>query len=248
MLKIATLTLFPALFETYGGEGLFAKAAESGIVELETLDIRDFALDKHRTADDIPYGGGAGMVMKPEPIVRAVESIENGYAGAEKLIMSPRGKLFTQAEAERLSEAERLIVICGRYKGIDGRVPDIIGAREVSIGDYVLSSGELAALAVIDAIVRLIPGYLGDLDSAETDSHSGPNRLLSPPEFTRPREFRGHRVPEILLSGNHSAIDEWKRRQSLRLTFERRPEIIDKTELSREEIAYIEALNGREEN
>ncbi len=241
-MKIATLTLFPLLFEAFGGEGLFAKAVESGIVELKTLDIRDFAEDKHRTADDIPFGGGAGMVMKPEPIVRAVESLGEEYLSAEKIIVSPRGHQFDQCEAERLSQIDRLIVICGRYKGIDGRIPEILGAREVSIGDYVLSSGEIAALAIIDAVVRLIPGYLGDLDSAETDSHSGPNRLLSAPEYTRPREYMGHRVPEILLSGNHAAIEQWKHRQSLMLTLERRPEIIERAELSREDIAYIEAL------
>lgn len=245
-MKIATLTLFPSLFEAYGGEGLFAKAVESGIVELKALDIRDFAEDRHRTADDIPFGGGAGMVMKPEPIVRAVESLGEEFLAAEKIIVSPRGRRFDQSEAERLSEHDRFIVICGRYKGIDGRVPDILGAREVSIGDYVLSSGEIAALAIIDAVVRLIPGFLGDMDSAETDSHSGPNRLLSAPEYTRPREFMGHRVPEILLSGNHAAIEQWKHRQSLRLTLERRPEIIEKATLSKEDIAYIEAIkNGK---
>ncbi len=241
-MRIATLTLFPSLFEAYIGEGLFAKAVESRIIELDIIDIRDFAKDKHRTADDIPFGGGAGMVMKPEPIVFAAESLYEEFSRAEKIIVSPRGQLFDQREAERLSELESLVVICGRYKGIDGRIPDMLGAREVSLGDYVLGSGEIAAMAIIDAIARLIPGYLGDLDSAETDSHSGPNRLLSAPEYTRPREFRGHRVPEILLSGNHSAIENWKRRQSLRLTLERRPEILRDADLTQEDIAYLEAL------
>lgn len=243
-MRIAALTLFPSLFEAYAEEGLFAKAVESGIVELTALDIRDFAMDKHRTADDIPYGGGAGMVMKPEPIVRAAESLGDRYADAEKLIMSPRGYAFDQREAERLSQRENLIVICGRYKGIDGRITDILGAKEISIGDYVLGAGEIAALAIIDAVARLIPGYLGDFDSAESDSHSGPNRLLSAPEYTRPREFRGHRVPEVLLSGNHAAIENWKRRQSLRLTLERRPEILENADLSAEDIAYVEALRS----
>lgn len=238
------MTLFPALLEAYRREGLFAKAVDAGLVDLQISDIRDFARDKHRTADDIPFGGGAGMVMKPDPIVGAAENLGDEFADAEKIILSPRGRLFDQIEAERMSKMQSLVVICGRYKGIDGRIPEIIGAREVSIGDYVLGAGEIAALAVIDAVVRLIPGYLGDLDSAETDSHSGRDRLLSPPEFTRPREFLGHRVPEILLTGNHAAIEEWKRRQSLRITLERRPELLENVDLTDEEIAYIQALRS----
>ncbi len=243
-MRIAAFTLFPALFDTYRSEGIFAKAVNAGLVELNALDIRDFTVDKHRNADDIPYGGGAGMVMKPEPIVRGVESLGAEFEGAERIIVSPRGERFTQAGAERLSEAPSLIVICGRYKGIDGRVPEILNAREVSIGDYILGAGEIAALAIIDAIVRLIPGFLGDLDSAEFDSHSGPGRLLSPPEYTRPAEFRGYKVPDVLLSGNHGAIEKWKRRQSIGITNRLRPDILEKAELTAEEMAFIEILKN----
>jgi len=240
--RITVFTLFPGLFEGYRSEGLFAKAIEAGLVELNTVDIRDFSADKHRTADDIPYGGGPGMIMKVEPVVRAVESLGENYNDAERIILSPRGTPFNQTEAERLSSCPALILICGRYKGIDARVAEILDAKEVSIGDYVLGAGEIAALAIIDSVVRLIPGYLGDLDSAGSDSYSGPDRLLSPPEYTRPAEFRGHSVPEILLSGNHAAIAKWKRRQSLKLTLERRPELFEKANLTEEEKEYIETI------
>ena len=242
-MRIAVATLFPGLFELYGHEGLFARGRERGLVDLEVVDIRRFAPDKHNTADDIPYGGGAGMVMKPGPIIRAVESLNSYIGDGERIVLSPRGKLFTQVEAEELSRRDSFTLICGRYKGIDQRAVEILGAREVSVGDYVLGCGEIAALSIIDSVVRLIPDYLGDMDSAETDSLSGRDRLLSAPEYTRPREIMGHRVPEVLLTGNHGAIDNWKRRQSLLLTLERRPDLLEKVELTDEERAYLEALS-----
>lgn len=246
-MRIYAVTLFPALFEIYRKEGLFAKAVENGLVELKTIDIREYTADKHRTADDIPFGGGAGMVMKPEPIVRAVESLGEDLSKTERILVGARGVLFNQEIAENLATKESLTFICGRYKGIDERVVDILGAKEISVGDYILNAGEIAALAIIDAIVRLIPGFLGDLDSAESDSHSGNDRILSAPEFTRPREFMGYSVPEILLTGNHSAIEKWKRRMSLRITAERRPELLRKTKLTPEERAYIESILNKEE-
>lgn len=241
-MRIAVVSLFSGLFEAYSKESLFEKAVERGIVSLVPVDIRDFTSDKHRTADDIPFGGGAGMVMKPEPVVRAVESLGADFDAGRRIIVSPRGRLFSQEIAEKMSELDCMTIICGRYKGIDGRVGDILDAEEISIGDYVLGSGEVAGLAIIDAVVRLLPGFLGDIDSAETDSHSIPGRLLSAPEFTRPREFRGHRVPEILLSGNHEAIAQWKRRRSLEITFARNSELLEKLELTDEERAFVESL------
>jgi len=247
-MRIAVVTLFPALFEIYRNEGLFAKAEQSGLVRLTAIDIRDFTTDKHRTADDILFGGGAGMVMKPEPVVRAVESLGEVFAKSDVIVASARGALFNQEMAERLSSLDTMTIVCGRYKGIDARVVEILGATEISVGDYVLGAGEIAALAIIDAVVRLIPGFLGDLDSAESDSHSGADRLLSAPEFTRPREFRGHSVPEILLTGNHSAIENWRRRISLQLTAERRPDLLRKAKLTPEEMAYIESILNEQGN
>lgn len=236
------MSLFSGLFKAYSNESLFKKAAEKGIVDLEMIDIRDFTTDKHKTADDIPFGGGSGMVMKPEPVVEAVESLGEDYLRGKKVIVSPRGKLFEQENAEQFSNLEYLTIICGRYKGLDARVGEILDAEEVSIGNFVVGSGEIAALAVVDAVVRLLPGYLGDLESAETDSHSIPGRLLSAPEYTRPREFRGYRVPEILLSGNHAVIENWKRRKSLEITLRNHPGALGNVELPRDEQAFIESL------
>ena len=241
-MRIAVVSLFPGLFEGYAREGLFSKAVEAGLISASVVDIRDFAADRHRTADDEPFGGGCGMVMKPEPVVRAVESLGDDFSDAKRIVVSPRGRLFSQALAEQWSELSGLTVICGRYKGIDARVTEILGAEEVSIGDYVLGAGEIAALAIIDSVVRLIPGYLGDIESAETDSHSIRGRLLSAPEYTRPREFRGYRVPEILLSGDHAAIDAWKKRRSLEVTFKKRPELLENADLTAEERALVESL------
>ncbi|MCK5833665.1 tRNA (guanosine(37)-N1)-methyltransferase TrmD [bacterium] len=241
-MRIAIVSLFSGLFKAYSNESLFKKAAEKGIVDLEMIDIRDFTTDKHKTADDIPFGGGSGMVMKPEPVVEAVESLGEDYLRGKKVIVSPRGKLFEQENAEQFSNLEYLTIICGRYKGLDARVGEILDAEEVSIGNFVVGSGEIAALAVVDAVVRLLPGYLGDLESAETDSHSIPGRLLSAPEYTRPREFRGYRVPEILLSGNHAVIENWKRRKSLEITLRNHPGALGNVELPRDEQAFIESL------
>lgn len=248
MINIATASLFPGVFEAYCREGLFAKAIEKGLVGLLNVNIRDFTADKHRTADDIPFGGGPGMVIKPGPVVRAVESLGDDYITGEIVVVSPRGELFDQTLAEKWSRLGFLTIICGRYKGIDARVTGILGAREVSVGDYILGAGEIAALSIIDSVARLLPGYLGDELSVEVDSLSGPERLLSAPEYTRPREFRGIHVPEILLSGNHAAMADWKRRQSLALTAERRPGLLDKAALNDEERAFVSALREIERN
>lgn len=241
-MHIAAVTLFPGLFEVYRSEGLFARASEKGLVDLSTVNIRDFTLDKHRTADDIPYGGGPGMVMKPEPVVRAVESLGNKFTQNKVLVVSPRGWVLNQKRAEKLSLLDNLTIVCGRYKGIDNRAIEVLHAEEISIGDYILGAGEIAALTIIDSVVRLLPGFLGDMNSALEDSFSGKNKLLSAPEYTRPREFRNLKVPSVLLNGNHAKIEQWKKQQSLELTVNRRPELIDEKDLSEEEMEFLKKI------
>lgn len=220
------LTLFPEAVEGYLKASILGKAEQAGLVGFGVINIRDFTHDRHHTADDRPFGGGSGMVMKPEPLAAAIEA-----AGPGRVIMtSPRGKPFCQAEAARLSGFDKLILVCGRYEGVDQRVIDQLVDEEISIGDYVLTGGELAALTVTDAVARLIPGVLGDEGSAEEESFS--DGLLEYPHYTRPREFRGLDVPEVLLSGDHARIARWRRREALRITLERRPELLDRAELS----------------
>jgi tRNA (guanine37-N1)-methyltransferase len=219
------VTLFPEVLAPALAASIPGRAAKAGLVEYRLVQLRDFASDRHATVDDYPYGGGAGMVMKPEPFLEAVESL--GDPGAV-LLMSARGKLFSHADAVRLSLAERITICCGHYKDVDQRVPDLLSAEEVSIGDVVLSGGEPAALCVIDAVVRLLPGALGDHQSASSDSHY--DGLLSPPSYTRPPEYRGRAVPEVLLSGNHAAIEAWRQAEAGRITKERRPDLWAKYE------------------
>jgi tRNA (guanine37-N1)-methyltransferase len=224
-LDIRVVTLFPEALDAYLRTSIPGRAAEAGKVTYRLVQLRDFTHDRHRTVDDYPYGGGAGMVMKPEPFVEAVESL--GGAG-KVLVMSARGKVFTHADAVRLSLEPQLTICCGHYKDVDQRVPDLLGAEEVSLGDFVLSGGEPAALCVIDAVVRLLPGALGDHESASSDSHY--DGLLSPPSYTRPPEYRGRPVPEVLLSGNHAAIERWRLAEAERVTKERRPDLWAKHE------------------
>jgi tRNA (guanine37-N1)-methyltransferase len=224
-LRVSILTLNPGFFEGPLGEGMIRIGREKGIVEVRLVPIRDFATDRYGTTDDYPYGGGAGMVMKVETIVRAYESIAGEGPGRPRpLVTSPQGRPFSQAWAQELAQEEHLALICGRYKGIDERVIPILGAEEVSIGDYVLSGGEPAALVILDAVVRLQPGVLGHAESAEADSFS--EAQLDAPVYTRPETFRGLRVPEILLSGNHEQIRIWRRREAIRRTMERRPDLL----------------------
>ena len=217
MLQINVVSIFPQFFEGPLSLSIPARAAAAGAVNYRLVDLRDYTHDKHRTVDDAPYGGGAGMVMKPGPFFEAVEGIA---AKAPIILLSPRGKKFEHADAERLSQLEEFTLLCGHYKDIDQRVADHLATEELSLGDFVLSGGEPAALAIIDAVVRLLPGAMSDLDSARTDSFYG--RGLSAPSYTRPEEFRGHRVPDVLMSGNHAAIEKWRFEEGVRLSRERK--------------------------
>ncbi|MBM3307822.1 MAG: tRNA (guanosine(37)-N1)-methyltransferase TrmD [Candidatus Eisenbacteria bacterium] len=241
-MRIDVLTLFPEMFVGPLSESILKQAQERGLLTVGLTDIRDFAKDKHRTADDYQYGGGSGMVMKPEPIFEAVESVLAGAAGEERpavVLLSARGRLFDQAMARDLSLFPRLVLICGRYKGVDERVAGL-ATHEVSIGDYVLTGGELPAMIVIDAVARLIPGVLGDMESAETDSfYEG---ILGPPTYTRPEEYRGLKVPEALVSGNHARIRRWRREQALKATLERRPDLLGSARLTEEDREILEEM------
>jgi tRNA (guanine37-N1)-methyltransferase len=220
VLTINVVTLFPETLAPYLAASIPGRAARAGLAAYRLVQLRDFAHDRHATVDDYPYGGGAGMVMKPEPFYQAVESV--APAGT-LLLMSARGRRFSHDDAVRLSLAERITILCGHYKDVDQRVVDGLGAEELAIGDFVLSGGEPAALCVIDAVVRLLPGALGDHESASSDSYY--EGLLSPPSYTRPPEYRGLAVPEVLRSGNHAEIEAWRRAEAERLTRERRPEL-----------------------
>jgi tRNA (guanine37-N1)-methyltransferase len=245
-MHIYILTLFPQMFESLLSSGIFKRASESKLVEISVYNIRDYTHDKHRTVDDYPYGGGAGMVLKPEPIFEAVEALKSGIRFEDEanvlptILLSPQGRLFSQQIALELSRHSQLILICGHYEGVDERVCKYVATDEISIGDYVLSGGELAAMVVADAVVRMVPGILGSPDSLIEDSHT--NGLLEYPQYTRPPEYKGWAVPEVLLSGNHAQIARWHREQAILRTVERRPELLDKASLSPEERKFLEGL------
>lgn len=223
------VTLFPDFFRDPLRLSIPGRAVEAGLAEYRLVDLRDFTHDRHRTVDDYPYGGGAGMVLKPEPFYEAVAALE---PAGKILVMSARGRRFTHEDAVRYSLEPTLTLLCGHYKDIDQRVPDGLDAEEVSLGDFVLSGGEVAALAIVDAVVRLMPGAISDHESASTDSHY--EGLLSPPSYTRPAEYRGMKVPDVLLTGDHARIAEWRREQAERLTRDRRPELLEgRTETER---------------
>jgi tRNA (guanine37-N1)-methyltransferase len=215
-LRINVITIFPEFFSGPLGLSIPSRAAAAGSVTYNIVDLRDFTHDKHRTVDDYPYGGGAGMVMKPQPFFEAVESLDTK---PPIVLLSPRGRVFSHSDAERFAGGEELTLLCGHYKDIDQRVADHLATEEISLGDFVLSGGEAAALAIIDATVRLLPGAMSDQESARTDSFFG--RGLSAPSYTRPPEFRGHSVPEVLLSGDHARIAKWREDESRRLTRQR---------------------------
>ncbi|MGD9142516.1 MAG: tRNA (guanosine(37)-N1)-methyltransferase TrmD [Dehalococcoidia bacterium] len=246
-MQIDILTLFPQMFAETFNLGIFRRAVDNGLVTLRTHDIREFTHDKHHVADDYTYGGGAGMVMKPEPIFEAVESVKAGIRNklgdVPVILLSPQGRLFNQEIARELSDHENLILICGHYEGVDERVAAHLATDEISIGDYVLTGGEIPAMVVIDSVVRLIPGVLGSEDSPLDDSHA--HGLLEYPQYTRPAEYRGMKVPEVLLSGNHAEIARWRREQIIRRTLERRPDLLDKADLSHEDRKYAEKLMTR---
>ena len=220
MLRVNVLTLFPDVFRTALGTSIVSRAARNGLVAYRVVNLRDYAHDRHQTVDDYAFGGGAGMVMKPEPFYEALDDLE---PAGPTVLLSARGKLFTHGDAVRYSLAGDLTLLCGHYKDVDQRVAEREGVEEVSVGDFVLSGGEFAALCVIDAVVRLLPGALGDHESAATDSHY--DGVLSPPSYTRPASYRGCTVPEVLLSGDHARITAWRRAEAERLTQTRRPDL-----------------------
>ena len=245
-MRIDILTLFPQMFDSLLGGGIFKRAIDRELVVINVSNIRDYTHDKHHTVDDYPYGGGAGMVLKPEPIFEAVEAIKSSTPTEDQnqsspiVLLTPQGRQFTQQVAGELSKHSHLILICGHYEGVDERVRQHLVTDEISIGDYVLSGGELAAMVVAEAVIRLVPGVLGSDISLLNDSHT--DGLLEYPQYTRPPVYREWEVPEVLLSGNHAQIAKWQRERAIIRTLERRPELIDKAELSLSERELVNRL------
>lgn len=222
-MRVDVLTLFPGMFSGPADHSILRRARDAGLMTLGVHDLRTFASGRHRVTDEPPYGGGGGMVMKPEPIFAGVESVRQRYGAGKVILLSPQGELLTHRLARRLSGEPHLILVCGRYEGVDQRVADHLADLEVSIGDYVLTGGELAALVLIDTVVRFVPGVLGDPEAPQRDSFE--EGLLEGPQYTRPREFRGYQVPNVLLSGNHAEIEKWRREEGIRRTLARRPDL-----------------------
>jgi tRNA (guanine37-N1)-methyltransferase len=239
--KFDIVTIFPRMVEASLEEGIVGRAIQRGLLDLKVHDLRDHTADRHRTVDDVPFGGGAGMVMKPEPLFRAVQAIRDhrGAPGAV-ILTSPDGALFTHRQAERLEGLDHVVVLCGRYEGVDGRVRDHLATEALSIGDFVVSGGELPALVIVDAVARLIPGVVGDESNVAADSFA--SGLLDFPQYTRPAEFEGLGVPPVLLSGHHAEIRRWRRREALRRTLEQRPELLEHAELSSEDREIVEEI------
>lgn len=237
MLEIDIVTIFPEMFRGPFEVSILKRAQEKGLVEIRIHNLRDYTIDKHKTVDDYPYGGGAGMVMKPEPIFRAVRSLKR--EGSEVILLSPSGDLFNQKIAEELSKKEHLILICGRYEGVDERVKYII-TREISIGDYVLTGGEIPAMVLVDAIVRLVPGVIGDPNSLREESFQW--GILEYPQYTHPRVFEGMSVPDILLSGDHKKIQRWRRKEALKKTLLKRPDLLEKANLTQDDYALLDEI------
>ncbi len=241
-MQFDVFTLFPDVFEPYLQTSILQRARQRGLVEVNIYNIRDWTTDRHHITDDEPYGGGGGMVMKPEPIFTAVEAVLGAPPACPLILLTPQGRTFTQAVAQELSQATRLALLCGRYEGVDERVRQYLATDEISIGDYVLSGGELPALVVIDAVTRLIPGALGDPTGAIDDSHA--SGLLEYPHYTRPPDFRSWRVPDILLSGDHGRIDRWRREQALLRTWLRRPDLLKTAPLTPSDLKFLETLKS----
>jgi tRNA (guanine37-N1)-methyltransferase len=239
-LEVDILTLFPRMCTGYLGESILGKAQESGLLAVRISDIREHAEGRHRVTDDSPYGGGAGMVMKPEPLAGAIEAARARLPGALVVLLSPRGTPLTQAVARQMAARGRLILVCGRYEGVDERVRQDVDV-EVSVGDFVLTGGELAALCLVDAAARLVPGVLGNEASAGAESFAGEDGVLEHPHYTRPPDFRGRQVPEVLLSGDHRRIERWRRRESLRVTRERRPDLFERVKLTEADQRLLDA-------
>lgn len=244
-MRCEIITIFPDIFRAYFSEGIVKRAIESGIFEVKVHNLRDYTVDKHRTVDDSPYGGGPGMVMKPDPFFKAVKAVKADGIETYSIMLSPQGRRFDHDMAMRLSyERRRLLFLCGRYEAIDERVMDLLVDEEISIGDYVLTGGELPALVIIDGIVRLLPGALGDEFSSKEESFSW--GILDYPHYTRPPEFEGLRVPDVLLSGNHRQIVSWRRKEALRKTFRRRPELLQRAPLTDEDQRLLAEIEEEE--
>jgi tRNA (guanine37-N1)-methyltransferase len=239
-MRFDIFSLFPEVFENYLNTSILKRAQESGFLEVNTYNIRDWATDKHHTTDDTPYGGGGGMVMKPEPIFSAVESVLGLPPSCPLILLSPQGRLFNQKVAFELATYDHLALLCGRYESVDERIREYLVTDSISIGDYVLTGGELPAMVIIDAVTRLLPGVLGDPEGALDDSHA--TGLLEYPHYTRPPEFKGWGIPDVLLSGNHSEIDRWRRMESLRRTYKLRPDLLSKANLSTDDLAFLRTL------
>src|SRR5688572_18132188 len=245
-MKFDIVTIFPRMVQAGLAEGVVSRGIERGLLDVQVHDLRDYTTDRHRTVDDVPYGGGPGMVMKPEPLARAVEDIRarRGEPSAV-ILLSPQGRTFTQLEAAHFSTMAHLVLLCGRYEGMDERVRTAVATDELSIGDYVLSGGEFPALVVADAVCRLVPGVVGDARSVEQDSFS--RGLLDYPHYTRPSEFAGEKVPEVLLSGHHEEVRRWRKLTALRRTLSRRPELLNTAALDDEERRMLDEIRNEQE-
>lgn len=243
-MRFDIFTLFPEIFPPYLDESILKRARAAGLLDVQVHNIRDWAVDKHHTTDDTPYGGGGGMVMKPEPIFAAVEAVLGAPPACPVILLTPQGRPFTQQIAEELAAQPHLGLLCGRYEGVDERVREHLVTDQISLGDFVLTGGELPALAIIDAVTRLLPGTLGDPTGAADDSHA--SGLLEYPHYTRPPEFRGWGIPEVLVSGNHAEVEKWRRRQALARTLRQRPDMLERAELSAKDRAYLASLPDSE--
>ncbi len=245
-MRFDIFTLFPDMFRGAFDDSIIQRARDKGLVEIHIHDVRAFTSDKHHLTDDVPYGGGGGMVMKAEPIFAAVESVFADVSDSPRtvVLLTPQGRLFTQTVAHELAHRPRVALICGRYEGVDERVREHLATDEISIGDYVLSGGEIPAMVLVDAVTRLLPGALGDPNAPANDSHA--DGLLEGAHYTRPAEFRGWRVPDVLVSGHHAEISKWRRRESLRRTLEQRPELLRAATLSDEDRKYLSTLGWAE--
>lgn len=240
-MRVDIITLFPSVFRGPFDESIIKRAKKKGILRIRLHSLRQFTHDRHKTVDDVPYGGGAGMVMKPEPLFEAVEKIKEGSSSSPRVILlSPQGKPFTQEKAKELAQEKALLLICGHYEGVDERVREHLVDEEISLGDYVLTGGELAAMVIVDAVARMLPGVLGCENSVREDSFY--QTLLDYPQYTRPAEFRGWKVPVILLSGNHQKIREWRERKQLENTLRKRPDLLRIAKLSREKEGILEEI------
>jgi tRNA (guanine37-N1)-methyltransferase len=245
-MKIDIVTIFPEMVEAALAPGVVGRARQAGVLDVAVHNLRDFTTDRHRVVDDVPFGGGPGMVLKPGPMFEAVEALTARRGAPDAVVlMSPAGRPFTQAEARRLAALGHIMVLCGRYEGIDERVREHVATEEISIGDYVLSGGELAAMVILDACARLVPGVVGDERSVREDSFA--TALLDHPHYTRPAEFEGRRVPDVLLSGHHGDIERWRRREALRRTLERRPDLLAGAALDAEQQRMLRDLRAEQE-